>query len=171
MNFSLIVATDQEWGIGKDGVMPWDLPGELKHFQDVTIGDGNNAVIMGRVTWQSIPEAHRPLKGRKNIVLTRNPEYEVPPNVEVQGSLSEALESAKDFDEVFVIGGGRVYHEAIQLEECEKIYRTVIEEDFDCDTFFPKIYKDCYELTDQGESRSENGVNYKFLTYNKIKNG
>lgn len=165
--FSLIVATDNEWGIGLDGDMPWNLPGELKHFQKVTTGEGNNAVIMGRVTWESIPEAHRPLKGRKNYVLTRNDDYELPEGVELAESLEEALNKASNFDEVFVIGGGRVYHEAMMHPNCKTIYRTVIDKDFDCDTFFPKIYKEEFRLADESEEVSENNLNYKFLVYNK----
>jgi dihydrofolate reductase/thymidylate synthase len=168
-NFSLIVATDKEYGIGKDRDMPWDLPGELKHFQDVTKGEGNNVVIMGRVTWESIPVKHRPLVGRKNIVLTRNVDYDLPQGVERAGSLDEALELISDeTNEVFVIGGGRVYHEGIQHPDCSRIYRTVIDGDFDCDTFFPRIYDDCFELVEESEPVVEDTTSYKFYIYIKL---
>ena len=77
---SVIVATSKDWGIGKDGDVPWRLPGDLAHFRKVTLGtvdpERQNAVVMGRRTWESIPPKFRPLKGRVNVVLTRAPTSE-----------------------------------------------------------------------------------------------
>ena len=77
---SVIVAASKDWGIGKDGDIPWRLPGDLAHFRKVTLGtvdpERQNAVLMGRCTWESIPPKIRPLKGRVNVVLTRTPNSE-----------------------------------------------------------------------------------------------
>ncbi len=93
--FSLIAACDQEMGIGKGGTLPWRLPGELEYFHrvtsDVTDSTKKNAVVMGRKTWESIPEKRRPLPGRLNCVITRQADYTLPEGVLRFGSLDDCL--------------------------------------------------------------------------------
>lgn len=154
MIVSLIVALDDKNGIGKDGKMPWDVPSDLKRFKELTL---NHPVIMGRKTFESIP---RPLPGRTNIVITRN-HFEQKDTI-TTNSLENAIEQAKKspgFDEVFIIGGGQIFKEAINI--ADKIYLTKIEGDFGADTFFPDyslFTKKIYE-----ESREENGYKFKFI--------
>jgi dihydrofolate reductase len=124
--------------LGKDGDLIWHIPDDLKRFKTITSG---HLVIMGRKTWESIPEKFRPLPGRLNIVVTRNPEY-IAEGAEVCTSLSEAIEKAKEISEadteaeIFVIGGGELYKEALPL--AEKLYLTLIHEEKDGDVFFPE---------------------------------
>lgn len=127
--------------IGEAGDMPWHLPEDLAHFKRVTLG---HPVVMGRRTWESFPERFRPLPGRDNIVITGNPEYEAP-GARVVGSLDEALATARailaegDADatgEIWIIGGGRVYRDALPL--ADRLEITDIDLDASGDTTAPE---------------------------------
>jgi dihydrofolate reductase len=145
--FSIIVAFDEARGIGKGGVLAWHLPADLKHFKEITTaqnGVGCNVVIMGRKTWESIPDKFRPLSGRLNLVITSQADYPLPQGVLRAPSLRHALEDVcskgdRDVGDVFVIGGAQVFSEAIHHPLCQKIYLTQIQGRFDCDVFFPDI--------------------------------
>jgi dihydrofolate reductase len=127
---SLIVARAANGIIGKDNGMPWHLPADLAHFKRTTLG---RPVIMGRRTWESIG---RPLPGRRNIVVTRNAGFTAP-GAEVVGSLEAAWLAVADSAEVFVIGGGQLYAEA--LPGADRIYVTEIGETIEGDTHFPDL--------------------------------
>ena len=117
-SYQVVVAATRDMGIGKDGRLPWRLPSDLKFFKEITLGTTDpvkqNAVLMGRKTWESIPIRYRPLPGRLNVVLTRSFEIKNEENVVTCGSISSALEMlAKapycfSIDKVFVIGGGQI---------------------------------------------------------------
>jgi dihydrofolate reductase len=139
--FSLVVAIDGDGGIGIDGKLPWRLKGDMKHFREVTTGDGNNAVIMGRSTWESIPGKFRPLPNRYNIVMTRNEAYMAPREISLAASLDAALVMARQSHKVFVIGGGQIYAEALNHPGCEGMLLTRVADAYDCDTFFPPYEK------------------------------
>src|SRR5262245_10605196 len=93
--FDIVVATDMNSGIGKDGQLPWNLPGDLRHFKDVTSRAKSplkkNAVIMGRKTWEALPDKFRPLPGRVNLVLTHNKKLSFPPGVLQADNIDSAL--------------------------------------------------------------------------------
>lgn len=165
----LILAADQKLGIGKDGQLPWHFSKELKYFQEATskTKDPNkqNIVLMGRTTWESIPENHRPLKGRKNIVLTRNLSFQAE-NVDVFHSLDDALESADDsIENIYIIGGGKVFAEMMERKDLDGIYLTRIHETYDCDTYF-EFLPEGYEKTEIG-SDEEKGVKFDYLLFEK----
>ncbi len=171
-NLYIIVAVDEEMGIGKDGKMPWNFKSELKYFQDVTSKtedpEKQNMVVMGRTTWESIPKKYRPLKGRKNVVLTRNPEYSAE-GADVHHSLDDAVQSAdENIENIFVIGGGKVYAEAINHKKLEGIYLTKIHHTFDCDTFFPEIPDAFGEPVSLG-GVEEDEIKYNYLFYKRQK--
>lgn len=160
-SFQLVVAATRSLGIGKGGAMPWNLPGDMAYFKELTSKTRDpskrNAVIMGRRTWESIPAKFRPLKGRINVVLSRTlgNEENVTPNgppvgeraegVHYSTSLDSALDLlsspafASELEHVFVIGGGQVYREAVASNLCAAIHLTAIDADFECDTHFPAI--------------------------------
>ena len=98
-SFAAVVAADEEWGIGRDGDLAWRLPGDMRWFRELTIGkppEGvQNTVIMGRKTWDSIPPRYRPLPGRHNVVVSRNPELSLPEGVTLVHSLDEGLGRAR----------------------------------------------------------------------------
>lgn len=146
---SIIVAMDEKRGIGKNNTMMWKIPGELARFKDITTP---HPMIMGRKTFESIG---RVLPGRANIIVTRDPSYQVEGAI-ISYSVDEALEKAKDLDtdEVFIIGGGQIYQQAIDLTD--RLYLTLVKGDFDADAFFPDysafkkvIKKEEYEATGQ----------------------
>lgn len=169
MNFNLIAAIDSKRGIGKNGRLPWNLPSDLAYYQKTTTGNGKNVVIMGRLTWESIPPEHRPLKKRINIVITRNTSYELPQGVEKAESLEKALNIAARFlpEEIFVIGGSQIFYDAIHNANCATLYITEIEGDFECDTFFPKIDPRKFKKISESALREENAIKFKFVKYRK----
>jgi dihydrofolate reductase len=172
--FNLIVAIDQKNGIGKQGKLPWALSGDMQHFKAITLKTDRkgyvNAVVMGRRTWESIPQKFRPLTKRFNIVLTKNDRYALPEGVLSAQSLERAIEvlghseEERQIDHIFVIGGASVYQEAIEHPLCQKIYLTNVEGDFLCDAFFPEFKKN-FKQVDASPSFCEKGITYSFCTY------
>ncbi len=153
--FSIIVAVDSQFGIGKNGLLPWHLPSDLKYFKKITTQATSpaktNAVIMGRKTWESIPPAFRPLSGRLNIVISRQAQLIVPEGVFHAKSLEEALSflqnKKNNVGEIFVIGGAQIFQQALEHPSCQKIYLTCIEKEFSCDTFFPDVLHQFTEIS------------------------
>ncbi len=168
MSFTIIAALDAAGGIGKGGTIPWHLKWDLEHFRDVTtrawVPGKQNVVIMGRTTWASLPERFRPLPERLNVVLSRQP-LELPHGVLLASGLEVALEQAKGAaGKTFVIGGGSVYAQAIQLPSCTELYLTRIEGDFGCDIRFPEL-PSRFKLAEALAPLDENGVRYHFERY------
>ena len=130
---SLIAAVAQNRALGKDGQLLWHLPEDMRYFRETTRG---KPVIMGRKTWESLPDVFRPLPGRRNIVISRNPAYDAP-GATLAGSLEEAVRLAQDDAEVFVIGGAEIYRQALPL--AQRLYLTEVARDFDADAFFPEL--------------------------------
>ena len=139
MIISIIAAIDQAGGIGKDSRLPWHLSEDLRRFKQLTLG---HHIIMGRKTYESIG---RPLPSRQSIVITRNPEYQGE-SIIVAPSISSALQIAMDNgeDEVFVIGGGEIYEQILPF--ADRIYLTEVNTVSNCDTFFPVIDLDEWEV-------------------------
>lgn len=167
--FEIVVAADEQGGIGRAGGLPWRLPGDLAFFRQLTTGPGGgrNAVVMGRRTWESLPPRFRPLSERLNLVLTRQARYPLPAGVWSAPSLEEALKrlgGRPAAGRVFVAGGGQVYRQALALPGCARIHLTRIRGDFGCDTFFPGPGA-AFILMHSSEEREENGVRYRFETY------
>ncbi|GAB4346542.1 MAG: type 3 dihydrofolate reductase [Gammaproteobacteria bacterium] len=125
---SVIAAMGRGRVIGCGNRLPWHLPADLKHFKAVTLG---KPVVMGRLTYESIG---RPLPGRRNIVISRDPDYRAE-GCEVVDSLAGALEAACDAEEVMVIGGATIYQQA--LPQAGRLYLTLIDENFEGDAWFP----------------------------------
>ncbi|MDB5264918.1 MAG: diacylglycerol kinase [Parcubacteria group bacterium] len=141
---SLIAALGENRVIGKEGTLPWHLPEDLKRFKQLTIG---HPVIMGRKTWESIPEKFRPLPGRTNFVITRDPDYEAP-GVLLSFTLEEAIAAAAFMpgsEEIFIIGGGQIY--AAALPFADRLYLTVIKGAVDGDVFFPEYTEFAHEIS------------------------
>ncbi len=160
MNFSIISALDENRGIGHKNGLPWHLPADLKHFKETTLG---GTVIMGRKTWDSIPEKYRPFKDRLNIVVSRS-ELELPEGVLLAHSLDQALELADPERKAFIIGGATLYAEAIEHPSCDELILTELEGTFECDAFFP-TYKEEWNEKESSDLQVEGELSYRFKTY------
>lgn len=161
-NLTIIVAYDAERGIGINNTLPWRLPEDLARFKRITTG---HAIIMGRKTFESIG---RPLPGRRNIVLTRNINWQHD-GVETVNSLQAALQLIDNINntaEAFVIGGSAIFTQALPL--CNKLLITEIHRTLLCDTFFPIINNEVWQETEREAYHSDqNAFDYAFVTYKK----
>ncbi|XP_076912992.1 bifunctional dihydrofolate reductase-thymidylate synthase 1-like [Bidens hawaiensis] len=179
--YQVVVAATRAMGIGKDGKLPWKLPSDLKFFKDVTMTTSDpakkNAVIMGRITWESIPLEHRPLPGRLSVVLTRSGSFDIATaeNVLMCGSMVSALELLASspyclsIERVFVIGGGEILRESLNGPGCDAIHITEIETDIDCDTFIPSVDASQFQPWYSSFPLVENGIRHCFTTYVRVK--
>ncbi len=129
---ALIAAMDDQRLIGRDNALPWHLPADLAFFKRTTLG---KPVIMGRCTYESIG---RPLPGRRNLVVSRNPEYSME-GIETCGSIEQALERCSDNDRAFLIGGASLYAQALERELARELWITRVHARFDGDAWFPEI--------------------------------
>ncbi len=157
---SLIVAMGSNNAIGKDGQLLWLLPEDLRYFKKVT--EGKN-VLMGRKTWESIPDKFRPLAKRKNIVISRNLTF-VAEGAICVNSMQEALQQT-DSEEVFIIGGGKIYQESLPF--ADKLYVTQVFMPFKADTFFPVFTKDDWEEIERQKQQEEHALRYEFVVYQR----
>ncbi|KAF2996058.1 dihydrofolate reductase [Curvularia kusanoi] len=216
-SLTLVLAATPSLGIGKNGGLPWpQLKKEMGYFARVTkrtsptgISEGDaagemslkrqrvNAVVMGRKTWDSIPEKFRPLKGRLNVVITRSVDAfkaQLPADKKgvegplVAGSVADALAQLQgesvgaEVDKVMVIGGASIYEQALKLDEARHVLLTKIREEYECDTFFkedlegnkwkkagPEELKEFTgEAFEEGIDVEEKGVKFEFCLYNKV---
>ena len=154
---SLIVAHDKNRVIGYENSMPWHLPGELKYFKEMTMG---KPIIMGRKTFESIG---RPLPGRRNIVITRNTDYDAE-GIEIVGSLEEAVALVKDAPEIMIIGGAQIFEQAMSI--ADKLYVTVIDHEFPGDTYFPS-YEGWKKTSEQPAIPVPEGYHYQYYIFEK----
>lgn len=164
MRLSLIAALASNRAIGKDNELLWHLPEDMRHFRETTRG---KPVIMGRKTWESLPESFRPLPGRHNIVVSRDPAYQAS-GATLAGSLADALRQAEaksTAEEVFVIGGATLYRQALPL--ANRLYLTEIEQDFDGDVFFPDVQPQDWDEISRQPSQGTSGPQFSFVVYQR----
>jgi dihydrofolate reductase len=162
MQINLIWAQARQRVIGHQGTMPWHLPEDLAHFKALTLG---HPVIMGRKTWDSLPEKFRPLPGRTNVVITRQLNWREK-GVEAASNLSEALQICEHISdkpkEVWIIGGAQIYAQALPL--AHRIEVTEIDESIEGDAFAPELGSDWKE-TSRDIQRSKTGQIFSFVSY------
>ena len=159
---SAIVAVDNNWGIGFNGDLLEHIPEDLKYFKQLTTG---NTVIMGRKTWDSLP--NKPLPNRTNIVITNNT------NMEGQAEFMDLTDVMLYFiynknDDIFIIGGGKIYEELLPM--CNRIYVTKIFKDHDqVDTYFPNLDEsDKWAPATCSDIRQQGDLMYQFWQYDRI---
>lgn len=156
---SIIVAIARNRAIGCANKLLWHISEDMRRFKAITTG---HPVIMGRKTFESIG---RPLPNRTNVVITRMPESYDPAGCTVVGSLIEAIEMFPRDEEIFVIGGGEIYEQALPL--AEKLYLTIVHDDYEADTFFPEWDpKEWTEISRESYSKGEEfDKSFTFVDY------
>ena len=154
---SIIVATDKKRGIGINNQLPWHLPEDLAHFKSTTSG---HPIIMGRKTYDSIG---RPLPKRRNIVISRNSEWNQN-GVETVNSIEQGLALLNE-EQAFVIGGAQIYAQALPL--AERLIVTEIQAEYACDAFFPSIDPQVWEESSRQSFISSNNLAYDIVIYLK----
>lgn len=159
MMISIIAAISKNRVIGGNNKLLWKLPADLKHFKNVTSG---KTVIMGRKTFESIG---KPLPNRKNIIVTRDINYRVDDCI-ICGSIEDAVLMCDDSDESFIIGGGEIYTQSLNLSN--RIYLTLINQEFDGDTYFPDLGPEWVKVSRIDHQPDEkNKYKYSFIEYEK----
>jgi len=156
---AIVVARAGNGVIGRDGGLPWHLPTDMRRFRELTSG---HTVVMGRRTYESIPDRYRPLPERRNLVLSANRDWRAP-GAEVFGELAGAL-AACDRD-CFVIGGERTYREALPI--AERVYATEVEGEVEGDVFFPALADHEWRCVQQSERVVENDHGFTFCVYER----
>ncbi|MBE9467188.1 MAG: dihydrofolate reductase [Bacteroidetes bacterium] len=160
-NISIIVAIAKNYAIGKDNELLWHISNDLKRFKKLTSG---HTVIMGQNTFDSLPNGALP--NRTNVVITFNKDLQIPGCI-MAYSIQDAIKKCDNNDEVFVIGGGSIYKQFFQF--ADKIYLTLVHENFDADTFFPKIELNKWSIIEQTDFPTDDKSKYaySFITYVK----
>ena len=154
---TVVAISSKDRAIGNGNKLLWHLPRDMKRFRDITTP---HPVIMGRKTFESIPDKHRPLPDRPNIIITRQEDYKVP-GTDVVHTLEDAIELAKQYDdqEIFIGGGQQIYELALPI--IERLYITVVDSNADGDTFFPE-YDHIFTKVIEREEGIDNDFKYTF---------
>jgi dihydrofolate reductase len=153
MVISIIAALAKNRVIGKDNKLPWNLPADLRHFKELTLG---KPIIMGQRTFESLG---KPLPGRKNIILSLDENFN-PPGCIVAHSIEEALKKAGDSKEVMICGGASVYKQFLPL--AHKMYLTMIDAEFEGDAFFPEFNWTDWRQVERVENQPDKENSYKY---------
>jgi dihydrofolate reductase len=158
---AIVVARARNGVIGRAGGLPWHLPSDLRHFKKLT---GGHTVVMGRRTYESLPDRFRPLPNRRNLVLSTNPGY-VARGAEVYTSFESALDVCDG--DCFIIGGEATYRQALPLSE--RVYATELEADHNGDARFPDLPAAEWRCVDTSEPLTENDQRFTFRTYDRVR--
>lgn len=157
----IIAAVAKNRVIGKDNTLIWNIPQDMAHFKALTSGQ---TVVMGRKTWESLPPRFRPLPGRRNIVISRQPDYAAP-GAEVATSLEGALKLASNAETVFIIGGEQIYTQAMAV--ADRLEITEVDLEPEGDAWFPVIDATNWAITQKNTPSSQSGTGFSFVTYRR----
>ncbi|ESO83922.1 hypothetical protein LOTGIDRAFT_155225 [Lottia gigantea] len=178
---NIVVAACKNNGIGVNGSIPWRLKKDMAMFRHITSDtvdeSKQNAVIMGRKTWMSIPDKFRPLKNRVNIILS-NTLSESPDGTYIVKNFQQALslvnsdKMKQQIESVHIIGGSSVYKEAMESDYDCRVYLTKVDADFECDTFLPPIEESLFQRVKNpsnipSDVQEENGIQFTYEIYDK----
>jgi len=161
MDISIVVAMSSNSLIGREGGLPWRLSEDLKHFKSITMG---KPIVMGRLTYESIG---RPLPGRENIILTRDPEYKAE-GCTIIHQLDQMKSSASDADELMIIGGAQLYLETLPM--ANKLFVTEVHAELDGDTFFPDLDRSQWREIERQRFKADekNDFDFSFVVLERI---
>ncbi len=161
MTVSLVAALARGGVIGRDNTIPWQLPEDLQRFKELTTG---HPVVMGRRTWESLPDRFRPLPGRRNVVVTRNDAWHAD-GAERAPTLHDALELLDEADPVFVIGGAELYASALPL--ADELLLTEIDLEVSGDTLFPEVDEELFVEVAREPHVAADGTRFAFVRYRR----
>ena len=161
MPLHMIYARARNGVIGKQGQLPWHLPEDLAHFKRTTLGQ---PVVMGRVTWESLPEKFRPLPGRSNVVVSRQPSFSAP-GAQVVASLDDAMALFPPTEVIWLIGGAQLYAQG--LAKASQIVVTEIDADYEGDAYAPSLSTSDWIETHRTSHVSAQGLTYHLVTLQK----
>tara|TARA_Y100000992_G_scaffold298435_1_gene263585 strand:- start:435 stop:989 length:555 start_codon:yes stop_codon:yes gene_type:complete len=165
----MIVAISENRGIGLGNKMPWNIRRDMKYFKKTTIGNGNNCVIMGKNTWNSFEGLKgEPLPKRDKIVMSRNELNILASNTQTAKNIDQVYElcNKKKYDDIWVIGGEKIYTSFLNKGLVDTVYITEILKNYECDTFFPELSND-FDISHTTEIVWENEVGMKFTIWEK----
>lgn len=159
---TIIAAIAKNNALGKDNDLIWHLPADLKRFKKITSG---HHILMGRNTFESIG---KPLPNRTTIIITRNEDY-VKAGCLISNSLEEALEMAKNDDEIYIIGGAQIYKYALDNNIADALEITLVQKEFEADAFFPEIEMSVWESVAREDFKADdkNKLDYSFIRFEK----
>ena len=159
---TIIAAAAENNALGKDNDLLWHLPDDFKRFKQLTTG---HFIIMGRKTFESFP---KPLPNRTHVIITRQKDYTAPEGCLVVPSLKKALETCPENEDIYIIGGGEIYQQSMELANCIELTR--VHTTLEADTFFPKInLKDWKLIFEEFHPKDEKHLfDFTFLTYHKV---
>jgi dihydrofolate reductase len=161
LKLTLVAAVARNGVIGRRGGIPWHLPEDLARFRALTTG---HPVVMGRKTWESLPDRFRPLPERRNVVVTRTPTWTAE-GADRAASLDEALQLLGGAERVFVIGGAALYAGALPL--ADELELTEVDLEVDGDAYFPEWDRGSFEEVSREAHVSEDGTPFAFVTYRR----
>ena len=163
----IIVAACKNLGIGFQNKLPWHLKSELKYFKNLTIGQGNNAIIMGSNTWNSLPI--KPLQNRFNCILSTSLNVNKT-NTKVFNNIDNLIYFTKKekFDDIWVIGGEKIYNTFLDNDLIDTIYLTKIGHNFICDTYF--TIPNNFNIVESSRLKAEKDITYNHLILEKVNN-
>lgn len=161
MPLHMIYARARNGVIGKQGQLPWHLPEDLAHFKRTTLGQ---PVVMGRVTWESLPVKFRPLPGRSNVVVSRQPSFSAP-GAQVVASLDDAMALFPPTEVIWLIGGAQLYAQG--LAKASRIIVTEIDADYEGDAYAPSLSTSDWIETHRTSHISAQGLTYHLVTLQK----
>ncbi len=156
----LIAAVAANRAIGRDNQLLWSIPEDMAHFKALTAG---HAVLMGRKTWESLPERFRPLPGRRNIVISRQADYSAP-GAELAHTLADGIALAADAEKLFVIGGAQIYEQA--MAQADRLEITEVALNPEADAWFPAI-GDEWQVADRKPPPASGSTGFAFVSYRR----
>lgn len=159
---TLIAAAGENNELGKDNDLLWHLPNDFKRFKTLTTG---HYIIMGRKTFESFP---KPLPNRTHVIITRSKDYDAPYGCLIVNNLEKALEVSPKNETIYIIGGGEIYKQSINIADCIELTR--VHEKFEADTFFPEIDTSLWKLTSSEfhDKDEKHKYSFTFETYHKV---
>ena len=167
----LIVCCDANYGIGKNNKLPWSIPKEMKIFKEKTIGKYNNCVIMGKNTFNSIPENFKPLQNRHNCILTKNKITPINNNITILNNIEELKQwiIKTNYEDYWIIGGKILYESILSTFMVDEIHLSKLEKNYDCDCFFDKsiLFDSTFEKIDEVNYKNEQFTHMVFKYQNK----